>query len=96
MIFFMPDTVQEHSLGMGKSSTDFSAIQPTEHCLNDTAGPAADYPSGDTCAMSDLWAVREETGIYWLISTKVLIWAVSQVLHFIELCFIEHPNQHTS
>lgn len=54
MIFFMPDTVQEHSLGMGKSSTDFSAIQPTEHCLNDTAGPAADYPSADTCAMSDL------------------------------------------
>lgn len=41
----MLDTVQEHSLGMGKLSTDFSATQPTEHCLNDTADPAADYSS---------------------------------------------------
>lgn len=41
----MLDTVQGHSLEMGKSSTNFSATQPDEHCLNDTAGPDAGYPS---------------------------------------------------
>lgn len=41
----MLDTVQGHSLGMGKSSRNFSATQLTEHFWNDTAGPAADYPS---------------------------------------------------